>query len=324
MQALRRAGSARIASVLWALGGALLAAQAARIHPSAWLPVALVPFAIVAAEVPGLPEPGAARRVGGFVVGGILVAAVVVVTSGAVLAGHLDETGTYEPAAHLRALWTLIPLAIIGLAVARPRWPIVPALASLGAALVTRAVYDQSHDWVIGYDRLFAPMVLVGAAALLPAERLRVRTARLLVGGALLLLALVAARDLRRRTTDQLEYAWLRPRLAAIPAGCRVVWVDRAGQRVLALPEYLIPRAPGEPRAALPVHGPGELPEGCVDYYRSSLCTSDEGRPVCDAVERGLSLERIDGASFPPVPSNRGLPYDRPTVDVALSRVTRR
>jgi hypothetical protein len=49
------------------------------------------------------------------------------------------------------------------------------------------------------------------------------------------------------------------------------------------------------------------------------LCSSADGRPVCEAAERGVALERFASDRFPAAPSYLGLPYDRSEVDVAVS-----
>ena len=67
----------------------------------------------------------------------------------------------------------------------------------------------------------------------------------------------------------------------------------------------------------------GLAPTACVYYVHTSLCSSAEGRPVCDAVERRLGLVHIARASFPARPSNEGLPYDRDPVETVLERVER-
>ena len=56
-------------------------------------------------------------------------------------------------------------------------------------------------------------------------------------------------------------------------------------------------------------------------YYRSSLCSTDEGRPVCDAIERAHALELVVRHELPARPSMIGMRYDRDVVTVALYRV---
>jgi hypothetical protein len=182
----------------------------------------------------------------------------------------------------------------------------------------------QSRDWQSSYDRLFVVLPLVAVTACVPSRWLRARIGLVAAFAIVAAAALQAVRDARRRTTEQLEYAWLRPQLARLPAACRLAWVDRAGRRTLMLGEYLARRPGDGPRALRPVEDASELPAGCVWYYRSSLCSSAEGRPICDAVERPLGLSRLAEASFPAAASYDGLDYDRPTVEVTLSRVDAR
>lgn len=108
-------------------------------------------------------------------------------------------------------------------------------------------------------------------------------------------------------------------RLGALPAGCAVAHVQRAGGgRLLYLPVY-------PPLRSIPLSGSDPPPaagaDGCLHYVRTSLCAMAEGRPECNAVERGLDLERVAEAYFPAVPSYDQLPYDGPEVVGAVFRV---
>src|SRR5262249_38132923 len=53
----------------------------------------------------------------------------------------------------------------------------------------------------------------------------------------------------------------------------------------------------------------------------TSLCSSIEGRSLCDTIERRLGLTMVDRTTFPARPSNDGLPYDRDSVETFIARV---
>ena len=53
---------------------------------------------------------------------------------------------------------------------------------------------------------------------------------------------------------------------------------------------------------------------------RSSLCSSAEGRPLCDTVEHGIPFERVTADRMPAVPTYLALPYDRSEVEVVVYR----
>ena len=98
-------------------------------------------------------------------------------------------------------------------------------------------------------------------------------------------------------------------------AGCYVTHVSRAGLRVLHLPLYP-PLIAVDPLPNVP-------PDRCLYYVRASICSTPEGRPACDALERRLTFVDMARATFPARPSFRKLDYDRPQVDCFLARVVR-
>jgi hypothetical protein len=129
------------------------------------------------------------------------------------------------------------------------------------------------------------------------------------------------------RTTEHEEYGFTSAFFATMPRGCRVAYVAFAGRRNVFMPVYAAPE-PLTPEEHLRMDGRGPIevhmvvPDGgCTFYVRDSLCTSVEGRPLCDQVERELMLEPVARASFPAVPSYDELPYDRPMVETVISRV---
>ena len=317
----------RRALALWLAAG-LLCSQAARVHPAAWIPVALAPFAALAAARLS-PRERLGLGLGALMTCGTTVA----LTSAAQLLHVYESMRGGETFA---ATWTwphsglTIGLLSVGafVALARPRWPVALGALVLLALACTRHNYAQSALWEASFDRLYLVAPLVGAAALIPAVLARSRA--LLPAAATILAALLTLRGptlLQGRTTDDREYQWARRWLRELPPSCGVAYVAFAGKRNLFLPTYVAsPSLPAEAIARLDGREAVDVKLAlsaarCTYYVRTSLCTSVEGRPVCDAVERQLVLEPIARASFSAFPSNVWLPYDRDTVDSVVSRV---
>jgi hypothetical protein len=320
----------RVAESQWrmALGfvaAGLLLVQAARIHPSAWGVVATVPFVVLAANV------SATRRILALAAGAAITGGVLVAISGGVL---VDVFANMRGGALMRpsppSLGPLVWVAAgtAAYAILAPRkWLAVAAGLSVAGMLMTRHLYWQSWIWQQSYDRLYLTVPLIAAAAALPA-RLWHRPGVVAVLAVLVLfswlrfgLPIVAA-----RTTDHLEYRWLREQIAGFPPHCRVVNVVCAGKRCLMLPTYVESRS----RAAVAIdpsrpHTIEEAlsPAPCLYYVRTSLCSSDEGRPACEEVESRLEMMPVARASFPARPSSGLIPYDRDPVETLIARVER-
>lgn len=298
----------------------LLAAAAARVHPSGYLPLALSPLIVLSSAQ---PERWAARllRVAVAAAG---IGAVVVLTSGsavvtALRAPFADQAiGGAAPGAWPVALIGL-PLAVLLHYWAKPPWLPLLAVASAFDMLATRASFQQHPLWTLAYERLFWPGMLLGAAALFP-RRLHHPAWALAAAAAVAALALRAALPhLATPTTEQLEYRFLRDSLAAMN-DCTVAGVSRAGRRQWAIPSFL---APGH-SAQRSVQSAADLagaPGACLLYVRGSICSSAEARSLCESVEREARLERVDSRVFPALPSYDGLPYDRDEVETVVFRV---
>ena len=110
----------------------------------------------------------------------------------------------------------------------------------MAALLESRHVYNQSALWQESYDRLYLVLPAVAFAALVPARLWR---STAFVAGAAAVVALgwvsVGRSIVAARTTDHLEYRWLRQQLAELPADCRIIHVGSAGTRNLVLPTYV-------------------------------------------------------------------------------------
>jgi hypothetical protein len=335
----RRAEAGRRASaVALAVSGALLSAQAARVHPVGWGPVGLGPVFVLGAAL-ARKEPGARGWLRAGALGAAAAAVValgVIATSSGWIAAVSARVGEHYKAGeglgalvHPRALAVLFAAAGLMVALARPRAVALPALASLVALVASRDAYAQSALWRASYDRLYLAAPILALAAMIPARLslLGAPSKRVAFPGAVAVAALlVGAPVLRGRTTEQREHGFFREAFAALPSGCRVAYVQRVGKRVLRLPEYALGAGQGRPRNAVEVGSSADVLDlhangGCLRYARTSLCASAEGRAVCEGIERDLALSPTASARFPAWPSYDELPYDRDVVDVELFEV---
>jgi hypothetical protein len=126
-------------------------------------------------------------------------------------------------------------------------------------------------------------------------------------------------------TTEYLEYHFLRDILRQVPYGCRLAAIDQAEKRVWIIPSHLLPGSPAGFDVRVQNAADMKLamaPGTCLLYVHSSLCTSREGRELCNALESAAQLEPISSKTFPARASYRGLPYDSDQVEVTLFRVT--
>src|SRR5262249_9139359 len=124
-----------------------------------------------------------------------------------------------------------------------------------------------------------------------------------------------------RSTTEQLEYRFLRDRIAALPPNARVVYIDGAEKRILVLPEYLAARTVEWIRLPRDAQAP-RFKSGIDTYYvHGSVCTSREGRVRGAGGERGMRFARVASQDFRAAPSNEHPPYEAPIVTVTLSGI---
>ncbi len=328
-------------ALLTATAAGLVAATAARIHPVAYLPLLLSPAVLLAA---GEPQRWV-RRVAAMAAATGVVGVVVALSSATTLIDVVAHSGATRD----RWLGVVRPLHLVMLAAgaaglwwarrwARPRGLLPMGVMLALAVLVTRDAYGQHPVWRLSYDRLYLPGLLLTLGAYVP-TRLQ-HPGRLLpvVAGALAILCVWALPHLRRPTTEQLEYGFLRNQFLAAPAHCGVASVRRFGKRVLEIPDYLLAaRARGAPDAAPPggsplplrrlgIREPGDLVAAsfaapCLLYVRTSICSTPEVRGLCDAAEARIALEPLGTRTVPAVPSYVDLPYDRDPLTIGLYRL---
>src|SRR5439155_21032298 len=121
------------------------------------------------------------------------------------------------------------------------------------------------------------------------------------------------APDLLRLPTDAREQAFVREHARALDNADRVVFLHRAGLRVMSLPLHA--RCTGRGPGVQPLDGDRPLPALAtlgdhLVYYRSSLCAAREVRDLCARLEASGSLAPIATRRLPAVPSLRFLAYD--------------
>jgi len=314
-------GRWRAATLLVAAG--LLLSQAARIHPCAWVLMATVPFVLLAGDSGSWRRRAAMAVAAAVVSGGVLLC-----TSSTAL---LDVLGNIRAGTVFRptspSLWPLawvaLAAAAYGLVVPR-RWLAVPAAVSVAAMLLTRHAFDASWIWEQSYFRLYLTLPILAVVACVPPAWF---DRRWLAVSAAALLGLVWIRVgwpvVTDRSLEHREYRWVREQLEQVPAECRVVHLAFAGRRVLLLPTYV---GVARPAVAMDRRRPASVeaalsPAACRYYVHSSLCSTLEGRPECDALERRLTLVPIARASFADVRTRETFVHDSDWVETWIARV---
>jgi hypothetical protein len=309
----------------WLAASGLLIAQAVRIHPLCWPAATLTPLV-------GLAIRGRLRaRALGVAIAYPTIFLVVALASGPVLAEVLRGD-----VAQRWLFASPLPFRV------RVEWLALIVVSTLSAALITRragmvvCVALAALTWILAratnllgaatepyqgaYERLFWPALIAALAGV--GARLGARARRAAVIGAALASAafvLMSWRPLTRLSTDAAEAQWAMEWRGRLPEKSRVYHAERAAQRIVALPLYV--GSPVEPRPIAPF---GTLParQPRVEagyYYRSSLCATLEGRPLCAAFEAAHALELVEARRLDSVRSLMPLPEG--SIEVALFRI---
>lgn len=322
------------------LGAAVvLSAQAARIHPVAYVPVALTPLVLLGYAIVG--ETGSLRRavVGAFVATSAC-GALNLLLNGGIFHRFWESLGESGPAFELlrhKSLSSHLPETLISLGVVvlccsitKRRALLLAAWLPIVAMMWTRDAYGQSLLWQSCYDRLYVVLPTLALASLLPfgaSATLNSWKSRMISIGLASLPALVLSlvvltthrSSLTLPTTEQLEYEVLRGWLAPLSGDCRVAYLERSGKRLVDIPDYAS-QARGI-RLGSPEDFEALLSSpGCLYFLHSSICTSIEGRPLCDAIEASTPMTELKIHRLPARPSARHLPYDRDHVAIKLLR----
>jgi hypothetical protein len=311
-------------SVLLVAAGLLLS-QAARIHPCAWVLIATVPFVVLAG---GAGSWG--HRVLVFLAAAAVSGGVLLFTSASVLLdvfGNIRSGTVYRPPL---PPWSPIVWVVLGATIyavlAPQRWLALPAAICAGAMIMTWHAFGASWIWQQSHARLYLTIPVIAAVACVPPAVLRQRWIGLAVAAVLVLAWMrFGLPIIGTRTTEHQEYRWVREQLLRLPAECRVVHLASAGARVLRLPTYV-----GRSRAAVAIDArqPRTIeaalsPAPCLYYVRDSLCSTADGRPECEAIERRLTLVPVARASFVAAPEPGFLSYDSDPVETMIARVER-
>ncbi len=301
-----------------ALAAGVLVAQAARVHPVGWGPLALTPVAPLC-----LSGSLRTRIIRTAIIGGC-VAVLVLGTSAVemlkVLAGELGRQ--WLPQArfswdHALPALKLFPLLwlVAGL---RPR-ALLPALGFclvLGVALGNHPLRNASNLIADAVYWLYLPALLGAFVGWL--TRLH-SLARVVSCACAVGLACGYGWSYRHTyltlPTDAREIRAANRWKHELPLGANVAYVNRVDQRVFFLPLYDSSRI-GSVRLT-PEH-PTVPSVPNLFYYRSSLCSVPEGKQACDRVESQLVLSPVHEAAFPAIPSLPYLPLGNGPIRVTL------
>jgi hypothetical protein len=209
--------------------------------------------------------------------------------------------------AHLRfsgSVLLLIPPFLLWLRLRRPQATVVlVALAALVLDVIFRPIFADSALWQASHDRLYVLVPVIAIVALTPRDR------RIFFGVAALAIGLTLVRGLPAlswRSSEELEYRWLRTEVPKLPAGSRLAWISAAGRINMFVPTFLVPRGTGTP-ATTWIHG--------------TLCGHADGVSACEQVERRLVLSPIARAVLPARSSRDYDRYIADKLDVSLSNV---
>ena len=317
----------REARLFGGFAAALALCQIARTHPLAWPLLAVVPATLLARD----------RRLSRSllaVLGAVVATVSALALSGPqlleVAEGVLTRSDLLRPGEAVTApgagFWVA---AFLWVTVGRRRGraSFAVALAVLPFVVVhsaTRLVFLESPVWSGMYRSASLSLPIVLCLLLVPPPRWRWLPPAL--GLALLVSGLG---PLLQRSTEQLEYAFLRDPMRRLGEGARVAYVQRAGLRVMTLPEHLVPGWACGTTSGLSVIRAGDLVKGYDPgesryYVRTSLCATPEGAPRCDEVERGAPLTELTSITLPAHYTMKSLPYSQDTVTITLYSVTPR
>jgi hypothetical protein len=294
----------------------LLVAQAARVHPLAWIPAAFVPLVLFC-------RPGRivdrARRTGlAAVVIGVVTTPLLLPAMRASLRGHLGTE--FLPA--VRAILGTRGLAaglVVALAIVLAA---LPATRRLGTRVAVLATAIAS---ALVFDVLKNDAAVVRAADLhlfLPAAIAAVAFVRVR-GVACVIAALAIAHAVRERRmatlpTDARELNAALQWREDLPPGAEVASLGRVDQRLLPLPLLGAGLPTWHP---IDAQGHARFESGPRYYYRSSLCATPEGAPVCARFEQEHHLRALWSRRFPSMASLPWAPLPPGEIEVGLFAV---
>ncbi len=330
----RRRGPADPEFLLCAGAAGLLVAEAARIHPVAWVASATLPLVVA---VGGgqlrrrLLDTAVATLVVGVLAAAFAFGVIGSVTTGGVGDDWLPDFFSRIPRSRLH--WGLLFATVGALAIAfgasQRRRGILRAVvlfAVIAVAFGTHVIGAVGPLIVTGYLLLFLPAFVAALGTGLAGLRAG-RSPWLLAGGLLLVslgYAATRAGALFELPTDAAEQAWILTQRSELPEDATVSFLGAAGpRRRLHLPLYG-ECGTGEGPVASPLSEQNVGRDLHGIWYRSSLCATDDGRALCDAVERRLSLRPLQTTDLVAKESMEGLGYDDGTVHVGFYAIEER
>ncbi len=329
-------------AALFCIAAGVVLAQALRVHPLGWVPLSFAP----AVALLGLGS--MKRRVRLTFAAYAIVGSIVLVTSGGallqVLQGELgrswmprtgfrsDTLGS--PLVIISALAAAVPLLVLRNSRGVVFFLLGSALAAVAAGTDMLSKPNPAVD--AASVRAYFPVALCLAMAgvirvLRPLQR-RLRLGmpamarRLFALPVLGIGALTTAswalrfEQLAALPTDSLEAQHFIEWRRELPLDADVRYLARAGSRLLVLPLYALD---GTPRARPLADGAGLPPikKRPLFYYRSSLCSTPEGRSPCARHQSSARMQLVAEATLPARSSMRWDSYQGTTLRVALYRI---
>lgn len=334
----RGSAAARLRALAPTIAAGLLLSLAVAVHPICWVPAAMVPLVMLVG--PGSLRRRALRAAVAYGTVGAVVAVTALPGVIRVLRGELGRQWMPRSAATAsfdtdHVLGALLPwLAGLVVLLATTRRPVralpriaVGLLAVISTPLTDHAFRVATPPWITSaFTWLHAPVIVAALASTLsdvPRTRRQAWALAALIALGGLGFAARHRASLTMMPTDALELRALVTWRSLLPAGSTVVVPWRAGDHLLAFPLYPSFDPLGRRLLTLDARHPVPDVAGSANiyYYRSSICTTAQGRPLCDAFERQVSLEPVRSATFPARWSLLHLGYDRSRVLVGLYRV---
>jgi len=320
------------------LAAGLLVAQAARVHPTGWVPAAFVVIAV--ALGPGqlrqrAMRTGLAALVVGAVVASVSYPAMADVLSGS-LGQHWEGALGREHILQWRPLLFVCPVLIVLVALAKRRERALIAAVTM-AVIVLLAPYMNlignaaNRSIIAAYYHLYLPPMLACAVVLV--SELRIVGPKPVTGalvGLLLAAWALSSGSAAAPSTDALEQTESLTWRATLPADAQVIYLARDGNRIQFLPYHRelgfsdVQLHAGEGADAILLAAVGSSSESY--YQRTSLCAMPTLAEPCAEMEaasaaEGFTLEQVATASLPALPSMRDFAYAGETVDVTLFRL---
>ena len=325
--------------LLSVLAAGLLVSQAARIHPTCWVPAATVPLVLLA-------QPGRAisrlRRTllatGGIAIVTAATASVAMWNMYTVDYGQQWPVSLVLSMPGSTGLQFLAIAGIVGIAfLGRFRTNALLVTGSALAAVCVVFAANPVRNLPLSSDACqlqTLPALLAAAVACIGTLRGALREAlpvvskfwtaaadRYFVPTAIGVIAVVTSwvgwGYYTAIPTDVMEQAWAMEWRTRLPSGARVAYLTDVGKRVFMLPLHSSITISGDvfidqQRQSLPLLLPNML------YYRSSLCSSDDGKALCDKIEHRVVFKPLYERDLPARASLPWLPLGSEPVRVGV------